>query len=137
MFNGSFVLVAAYSLYYAALEPLAGLTWASFMALPIWGAANAFRLAAPAAWAWALGLHAFAWLMQIYPGHVLAERRRPALLDSFFQSLVLGPLFVWFELLFALGYRPALHAEVQRRVRSSIEAWRAQSAPLLAAGASK
>jgi uncharacterized membrane protein YGL010W len=133
VFNGSFLLLAAYSAYYVALEPFAGLTWSACTALPMWGAANAFRQGVPAAWAWALALHAFSWLAQIYLGHSLAERRRPALLDSFFQSLVLAPLFVWFELLFQLGYRPALKAEVDARVERSVAAWRAQSEPLVAA----
>ena len=43
----------------------------------------------------------------------MAEGRKPALLDSFFQSLVLAPLFVWFELLFLLGYRRGLYHEIQ------------------------
>jgi uncharacterized membrane protein YGL010W len=32
------------------------------------------------------------------------------------QALTLAPLFVWFELLFLLGYRPQLFAELQKRV---------------------
>jgi uncharacterized membrane protein YGL010W len=52
------------------------------------------------------------------------------------QSLFLAPLFVWFELLFLLGYRRGLHAEVQRRVRLNIDEWKQsrqqeQRAPLL------
>jgi 2-hydroxy fatty acid dioxygenase len=41
--------------------------------------------------------------MQIHPGHAVFEGRKPALLDSFVQSLVVAPLFVFLELLFALG----------------------------------
>lgn len=44
---------------------------------------------------------------------MVAEKRKPALMDSFFQSLVLAPLFVWFELLFLLGYRRGLYKDVQ------------------------
>jgi uncharacterized membrane protein YGL010W len=32
------------------------------------------------------------------------------------QAFTLAPLFVWFELLFLLGYRPQLFAEMQKRV---------------------
>ena len=60
------------------------------MAVPLWGLANWFRLAVPAAWAWALGLHLFSWFAQIVFGHQMAEHRRPALLDSFFQVRVGG-----------------------------------------------
>lgn len=130
-FNGSFFLAAVYSAYYLLLEPLAGLSWAGLVALPLWGLANWFRAAVPAAWAWALGLHLFSWFAQIVFGHQMAERRKPALLDSFFQSLVLAPLFVWFELLWRLGYRRGLRAEVEARVQSNIEEWRRATRPLV------
>jgi uncharacterized membrane protein YGL010W len=102
------------------------------VALPLWGLANWFRVVVPSAWAWALGLHIFSWFAQIVFGHQMAEHRKPALMDSFFQSLVLAPLFVWFELLFLLGYRPRLHAEVQALVRANIEEWKKHHQPLLA-----
>lgn len=131
-FNSSFFLAAGYSLYYLLLEPFAGITWAGMVALPLWGLANWFRLSVPTAWAWALGLHLFSWFAQIVFGHQMAEHRRPALLDSFFQSLVLAPLFVWFELLFLLGYRRRLHAEVSAEVQAAIEEWKKHRKPLLA-----
>lgn len=36
-------------------------------------------------WAWALGVHVLSWYAQIHPGHLVLEKRKPALLDSFFQ----------------------------------------------------
>ena len=69
--------------------------------------------------------------MQIYFGHTLAEKRRPALLDSFFQSLVLAPLFVWFELLFLLGYRKDLARDVAAGSAENIKAFYSATAPLL------
>lgn len=39
---------------------------------------------------------------------------------------MLAPLFVWFELLFLLGYRKKLAAEVNARVQANILAWRQQ-----------
>lgn len=41
------------------------------------------------------------------------------------QSLVLAPLFVWFEVLFALGLYRGLHREVSDRVAANIQAFRA------------
>lgn len=131
IFDGAFVLLALYSLYYLLLEPFAGATWAIAMAVPLWATAEAFQHAFPNAWAWALGLHILSWVVQVHFGHTVAEKRRPALLDSFFQSLVLAPLFVWFELLFLLGYRKDLRDEVQRKSAENIAAWKAASAPLL------
>ncbi len=59
------------------------------------------------------------------------------------QSLLLAPLFVWFELLFLLGYRRQLASEVQARVQANILAWKQQGqvatakAPLLGKGANE
>lgn len=88
LYNWAFVLAAGYSLYYVALEPLAGLSWALFIGVPSWLGAEAFRQSVPHAWAWALGIHVFSWYMQIVPGHAWAEHRKPALTDSFLQVRV-------------------------------------------------
>lgn len=37
------------------------------------------------AWAWALAAHMLGWYMQIHPGHLVLEKRKPALMDSFLQ----------------------------------------------------
>ena len=37
------------------------------------------------------------------------------------QSLVLAGLFAWMEGLFALGYRPKLQAELEKRVAAKVE----------------
>lgn len=71
----------------------------------------------PSAWQWAIFLHVFSWYMQIHPGHAICEKRKPALLDSLVQAFALSPLFVWYELLFLLGYRPHLYEELQRRIQ--------------------
>ena len=47
------------------------------------------------------------------------------------QSLVLGPLFVWLELLFVLGYRPALHAELLRSIEANVATIDQSKQPLL------
>lgn len=116
-------LTALYAAYYVALEPIAGTTWTLCVGVPLCLTATAFQAAlAPNAWSWALAVHVFSWYAQIHPGHVVFEKRRPALLDSLFQSLVLAPLFVWMEVLFACGYRPGLHTDIKRRVNAQVEA---------------
>ena len=128
--NGAFFLILVpYSLFYVLLDPLAGASWSVCVGLPVWLGANALCQAHPSnAWLWAVYAHVFSWFVQIVPGHGYFERRKPSLMDSFVQSLVLAPLFVWFELLFALGYRPELRAEVsasaQRNIDSAREAER-------------
>ena len=47
------------------------------------------------------------------------------------QSFALAPLFVWLELLFALGYRKGLQAELDERITKDIATFRAAKAPLL------
>jgi|TARA_B100000482_G_C12506071_1_gene258548 uncharacterized membrane protein YGL010W len=115
----------AYSAYYVALEPIAGTSWFVMCGVPLWLTASWFESAAgwDVAWKWALALHLLAWYAQIHPGHVVFEKKRPALLDSLAQSLVLAPLFVWMEVLFACGYRPGLRHNVNQRVKRAVEEW--------------
>lgn len=52
------------------------------------------------------------------------EGRKPALFDSLFQSIVLAVFFVFLEVLFAVGYRPALHKQVQNKVGIAVTEYR-------------
>ena len=91
----------------------------------MWGA-NTFAAIENAPY-YALGIHVFSWLMQFY-GHGAFEKRSPALLDSLVQALTLAPLFVWLELLFVLGYKPAMAKKIDTDAKASIAAWRAGKA---------
>ena len=62
--------------------------------------------------AWFFVLFAGGWVIQLV-GHVF-EGRKPALVDNLFQIFV-APIFLCAEVFFALGYKPALHAAVQKR----------------------
>ena len=127
--NLAMAATGSYAAYYVALEPIAGITWTACMGVPMCLTATAFYVAfGTAAWKWALGVHLFSWYAQIHPGHVVFEKRRPAIVDSLFQSLVLAPLFVWMEVLFACGYRPGLLTDVKRRVKARVEAMDAAAA---------
>lgn len=61
-------------------------------------------------------------------GHGFAEKRAPALLDSLVQALLLAPLFVFMEVLFVFGYRPALKARLQKTIDAEIAKWKASKA---------
>lgn len=61
---------------------------------------------------WFLVFFGGGWVIQLI-GHAY-EGRKPALVDNFFQIFV-APVFLAAELFFALGYKPALHAAVQKR----------------------
>lgn len=113
--------VLAYAAYYASLDGFAGITWAVCVGVPLRVTSRAFHAYATShAWRWGLAAHALGWTLQIYPGHLRWEKRRPAIADSAFQSLVLAPLFVWMEVLFACGYRPGLGEELKRRVEKAV-----------------
>ncbi|HEX7250488.1 MAG TPA: Mpo1-like protein [Burkholderiales bacterium] len=64
--------------------------------------------------AWFLVFFGGGWVIQLV-GHAF-EGRKPALVDNFFQIFV-APIFLAAEVFFALGYKPALHAAVQKRAR--------------------
>ncbi len=65
------------------------------------------------------------WYMQIHVGHMLLEKRKAALTDSFFQSIVMAPLFVFYELLFAMGLCTELKDRLQKRIDAAIAEWKA------------
>lgn len=133
--NGAFLGVAVYTMFYVGLEPFAGFTWCLSTGIPCWLTATAFSQHVQYAWAYAIGLHILSWWAQIHLGHIMLEHRKPALLDSFFQSLALANLFVWLEFLFFFGYRKDLQARLNARIeaeRAQANSLNGQTAPLLA-----
>jgi len=73
----------------------------------------------------AIAIHIVSWILQ-FIGHGKFEGRAPALLDNLFQAIFLAPLFVWLEVLFAIGYRPDLKSRVDKAVIVEIEKFRAR-----------
>lgn len=67
----------------------------------------------------ALGLHVVSWILQ-FVGHGKYEGRKPALLDNLVQALFLAPLFVWYEILFKLGFYKQLKRDVEAGVEIEI-----------------
>eukprot|EP00197_Chlamydomonas_leiostraca_P008802 CAMPEP_0202864212 /NCGR_PEP_ID=MMETSP1391-20130828/4547_1 /ASSEMBLY_ACC=CAM_ASM_000867 /TAXON_ID=1034604 /ORGANISM="Chlamydomonas leiostraca, Strain SAG 11-49" /LENGTH=166 /DNA_ID=CAMNT_0049543935 /DNA_START=177 /DNA_END=677 /DNA_ORIENTATION=- len=119
--NAPFLVFLLYSAFYLILEPVAGLTWAACVGLPMWITSTQFAAANPQhGWQIALGVHVFSWYMQIHPGHAVFEGRKPALLDSLVQAFALAPLFVWFEALFLLGYRRRLQQQLEVQIDKEV-----------------
>jgi len=76
-------------------------------------AGEAVGLAGTAAWlGWGLGLFILGWLIQ-FLGHYY-EGRNPAFMDDF-AGLLIGPMFVAAEALFAAGWLHGLQGEIERR----------------------
>jgi uncharacterized membrane protein YGL010W len=102
------------------MEPVAGL-----MATPIILGCTAYSnhllsLYGGKANQWAIAINVVSWIAQ-FIGHGKFEGRAPALLDNLVQALFLAPFFVWFEILFYFGYRPALKSRLDKAVDVEIK----------------
>jgi uncharacterized membrane protein YGL010W len=98
--------------YYLLLDVPLGLAMCAVFGLMLWAAEPLAQLPLGASAAWFLALFVGGWALQLW-GHVY-EGRKPALVDNLFQVFV-APIFLAAEVFFALGYKPDLHAGVQRR----------------------
>ena len=138
--NLSLLAWCGYGGYYVALDPKTGSVAAAFY-FALYLSANAFvaygaktstvkgnsrrNLSKWTPSLVALALHVLGWWMQIVPGHTWIEKRKPALMDSFIQSLVLAPLFIVYEALWMLipGYEPEMKAQLTALVAKQHREW--------------
>ena len=115
---GAFVLTPALlttllaCLYYVALDRLLGVLMAALLAAGLALAGQIAGLSTSAWLGWGIGLFVVGWAIQ-FVGHIW-EGRKPAFVDDLI-GLVIGPLFVVAEAVFALGLRPELHAAITER----------------------
>ncbi len=98
--------------YYLRLDIALGVAMAGVFGALLYAAESIAALPLGAGIAWFLVLFAGGWVVQLV-GHMF-EGRKPALVDNLFQIFV-APIFLCAEAFFALGYKPGLHAAVQRR----------------------
>ncbi|KAJ7276145.1 hypothetical protein B0H12DRAFT_1083801 [Mycena haematopus] len=103
--------------YYFVLEPVAALLYTPQMILTLLSATAYSHSAGHISQATIL--HAFCWVAQ-FIGHGVAEKRAPALLDNVLGAVVLAPFFVHVEVLFALGYRPEMHKQLNNEIGKEI-----------------
>ncbi|KAJ7904255.1 hypothetical protein B0H14DRAFT_2662073 [Mycena olivaceomarginata] len=108
---------AIYLAYYFALEPFAALLYTPQLVLSLLTATAYSSTAGHVTQA--IILHAFSWVAQ-FIGHGVAEKRAPALLDNLIGAVVLAPFFVHLEILFALGYRPEMHKQLNNEIGKEI-----------------
>ena len=109
-----------YSTLYILMEPVAGAMIAPIL---IGGTAYANHLTSEYGMAvnsWAGAINIACWIAQ-FVGHGKFEGRAPALLDNLVQAIFLAPFFVWFEILFKLGYRPELKRRIDQAVEQEIQ----------------
>lgn len=114
--NLGFFVILFYIFYYILLEPFAGLIYSPLLLYMLFHATN-FSKIFPDHNTLASIVHITSWVLQ-FIGHGFAEKRSPALKDNIIQAVLLAPLFVWLEVLFAIGYRTVL----QKRIKIGVEA---------------
>jgi uncharacterized membrane protein YGL010W len=108
------VLWALSSLWYLTRGNLVLGLATSLANLLLIGAALPLGLLETKAWlAWSLGVFFVGWALQ-FLGHYY-EGRKPAFVDDL-RGLLVGPMFVVGEALFALGWGKGLLAEIEARV---------------------
>ena len=110
--SAALVVTLALIAYYLVLDLPLGLAMAAILGLMLWGAEPIVQAPLASGLAWFAALFIGGWALQLW-GHVY-EGRKPALVDNLFQVFV-APIFLAAEVFFALGYKPALRQEVQRR----------------------
>jgi uncharacterized membrane protein YGL010W len=118
---------ALYSTLYILMEPVAGALFA-----PILIGATAYSnhltsIYGATANKWAAAVNIVCWIAQ-FIGHGKFEGRAPALLDNLVQAIFLAPFFVWFEILFSLGYRPELKRRIDQAVEQDIQKFKKSKA---------
>lgn len=110
--SAALVTTAVLFAYYVVLDVPLGLAMGVVFAAMLWAAEPIAAAPLGTGLAWFLALFIGGWALQLW-GHVY-EGRKPALVDNLFQIFV-APVFLAAEVFFALGYKPRLHEEVQRR----------------------
>jgi uncharacterized membrane protein YGL010W len=127
--SAALLVVSVLLLYYLVLDVPLGLAMAVVFGLMLWGAEPLSQAPLGVSAASFAVLFIAGWALQLW-GHVY-EGRKPALVDNLFQIFV-APIFLAAEVFFALGYKPKLHEEVQRRaMRMRAEAGIPESAGTL------
>ena len=110
--TAAMLFAAVVVLYYFFLDLPLALAMLIVTGVLVWAGHQIAQLGTLQAWVWFAVLFVSGWILQLV-GHVF-EGRKPALADNLFQIFV-APLFLAAEVFFALGYKPRLHADVQRR----------------------
>jgi uncharacterized membrane protein YGL010W len=127
--SAALVVTALLLAYYLVLDVPLGLAMCVVFGALLWAADAIARGPFAAGLTWFVVMFVGGWALQLW-GHVY-EGRKPALVDNLFQIFV-APIFLAAEVFFALGYKPALHAAVQKRALEMRTAAGIGSQPLTA-----
>ena len=112
MVSPAVVAVIVASAYYLRLSRGLGLLMTALLALCVWFGAWTAQLSTAAWLALGVGGFVIGWVFQ-FVGHFW-EGRKPAFVDDL-MGLIIGPLFVVAEALFAVGLLQGLQREIETR----------------------
>ncbi|KAK9766735.1 hypothetical protein K7432_003963 [Basidiobolus ranarum] len=112
--------VLAYMSFYMLLEPVAAIFYSPVLLCTAYYSLR-FSNALPNYFQWALFLHLGCWGLQLFT-HRFFEKQPLNLRDNLIHVLLFSPFFVFLEILFALGYRPALQSRMQIAVGKAVYA---------------
>jgi len=110
------IIVALLTLFYLLLDLRLGLALAVLLALLAGAAQATTRLGVSGSLMVAGAVFVLGWTLQLIGHHL--EGNRPALLTNLFQ-IVVAPIYLAAELSFALGLRPGLQAEIEKRLATA------------------
>jgi uncharacterized membrane protein YGL010W len=115
--NPAWVVMAVVGLYYLKLDLMLGSLLIGVLALMGVGA-QSIADHSPSVWLQTgIGLFVLGWIIQFIGHHF--EGRKPAFVDDL-VGLLIGPMFVLAEVLFALGLRKPLQEAIEDRVGPTI-----------------
>ncbi|CAG9582810.1 Protein_of_unknown_function_(DUF962)_-_putative [Leishmania major strain Friedlin] len=118
--NLSHIVTAFYTVSFIKMEPSAGTLYAPMIAAMEYLGSRVLIRHVPVS----IGMHVLGWAAQIV-GHKFIEGRQPAFMEDPLQAIHAAVFFVWLEVLFFLGYRPAMKAELEKAIKERIAAMNA------------
>lgn len=109
----AWVAVAIAGVYYLLLDVSLGVSLTLIIGLMTWAGGQIAAMSTPVWLATGIGMFVVGWIIQFVGHHY--EGRKPAFVDDIL-GLVIGPLFVWAEVVFALGMKQSLVKNIEARV---------------------
>ncbi len=109
----AWIVLVLSGVYYLMLDAALGVTLTLIMAVMTWAAGQVAGMSTAIWLATGIGMFVAGWIIQ-FIGHYY-EGRKPAFVDDII-GLMIGPLFVWAEIVFALGLKQALLKSIEARV---------------------
>ena len=109
----AWLVLAISGIYYLMLDVGLGLTLTAIMAVMTWAAGQVAGMSTAVWLGTGISMFVAGWIIQ-FIGHYY-EGRKPAFVDDII-GLMIGPLFVWAEIVFALGMRQEMLKAIEARV---------------------